>query len=298
MDILENLINTPSVMSFVTATTIFTFTLVLSWFVELIVRSMAKAKQSDGRQAGNTEMFREMDRWHLETLISGGQLLTVPLVLLAAAISLLHWQPVYFSPAAGMTLVAGGLLLLCINFVRLMRTQRCYRLAGLIVQNRLATVQALIPLIHQGYYLFHDIATDGNRIDHLAVGPKGIFTFDVFTPQIKTNPRGSTRPTVTYDGRSLFYGNKTDYEIIDQTQIKAQQISEKLSGMIDEPVAARAIIAIPGWTIKRTSTEGISVVNPKQFASLFAHIQARPLALSEIQKIVDCLSETSGAASE
>ncbi|MEJ2039315.1 MAG: hypothetical protein P8X55_10315, partial [Desulfosarcinaceae bacterium] len=78
---------------------------------------------------------------------------------------------------------------------------------------------------------------------------------------------------------------------ISQAQRKAERISEWLSGFLSEPVAARAIIAMPGWTIKRTSPEGISVVNPGQFGSLFAHVQARPLEALDIQIIAARLQE-------
>ena len=52
-----------------------------------------------------------------------------------------------------------------------------------------------------------------------------------------------------------------------------------------------AIVALPGWFVKRTSAAGISVVNPKQFTSLFNHIQPRPLSRETIQRVVHQLEQ-------
>jgi len=53
----------------------------------------------------------------------------------------------------------------------------------------------------------------------------------------------------------------------------------------------RAVVAVPGWVIKRTTPAGIPVVNPKQIASLFAHIQPRPLTDAQIEGIAHRLEQ-------
>jgi hypothetical protein len=63
-------------------------------------------------------------------------------------------------------------------------------------------------------------------------------------------------------------------------------MSNWISSAIGEPVAARAIVALPGWFVKRTSADGISVVNPKQFPSLFKHIKPRTLTDEMIRRMV------------
>jgi hypothetical protein len=45
------------------------------------------------------------------------------------------------------------------------------------------------------------------------------------------------------------------------------------------------VVALPGWYVKRTSPDGIPVVNPKQFASLFKHISPRFLSAEMITRI-------------
>ena len=85
--------------------------------------------------------------------------------------------------------------------------------------------------------------------------------------------------------------NGDDFKIIEQAERKASWLSEWIGSAIGEPVAARAIVALPGWFVKRTSADGISVVNPKQFPSLFKHIKPRILTDAMITRIVHQLEQ-------
>jgi hypothetical protein len=67
-----------------------------------------------------------------------------------------------------------------------------------------------------------------------------------------------------------------------------------LGEAIAEPLTVRAIVALPGWFIKRTSSEGIPVANPNQFASLFEHINPRSLSDPMITRITNLLAQTGG----
>jgi hypothetical protein len=73
---------------------------------------------------------------------------------------------------------------------------------------------------------------------------------------------------------------------IDKANLKAEWTSEWLSSTTGEDVCARAMVAVPGWNVKRTSADGIPVVNPKQFATLFKYIKPRPMTDDLMQYIV------------
>jgi hypothetical protein len=83
----------------------------------------------------------------------------------------------------------------------------------------------------------------------------------------------------------LYFPKGEDFKTIDQARQQASWLSDWLGKAIGEPIAARAIVALPGWFVKRTSAEGIPVVNPKQFSSLFKHIKPRSLSDSMIMRI-------------
>jgi hypothetical protein len=47
-----------------------------------------------------------------------------------------------------------------------------------------------------------------------------------------------------------------------------------------------AVAALPGWYVKRTSPDGIPVINPKQFRSLLKYVRTKPLNDEVIIRIV------------
>jgi hypothetical protein len=152
-------------------------------------------------------------------------------------------------------------------------------------EGELAVGQELEKLRHAGFYIYHDFPGDRFNIDHVVVGPKGVFAIET-----KTRPKPTTKnriedATVNYDGRMLYFPKGDDFKTIDLAKQRASWLSNWLGKATGEQIAARAIVALPGWFVKRTSSEGIPVANPKQFSSLFEHIKPRPLSESMITRI-------------
>ena len=87
------------------------------------------------------------------------------------------------------------------------------------------------------------------------------------------------------------FPNGDDYNTIVQAERQASWISEWISRAVGQQVAARAIVALPGWFVKRTSPDGISVVNPNQFSSLFRHIKPRFLTDEMITQITALIEQ-------
>jgi len=97
----------------------------------------------------------------------------------------------------------------------------------------------------------------------------------------------NTYGTVTYDGRALFFPGNEDHESVERACAEAERLSDWLSEALDIPLAARAIVALPGWQVKRTSAEGISVINPTQFEALFQYVRPRPLTTDAVALIAE-----------
>jgi hypothetical protein len=89
----------------------------------------------------------------------------------------------------------------------------------------------------------------------------------------------------------LTFADITDFETIEQAQQQADWLSKWLGAATGEPIAVRAVVTLPGWVVKRTSADGIPVVNPGQFASLFEHIKPRPLSGTMLNHIKDHLEQ-------
>jgi hypothetical protein len=129
------------------------------------------------------------------------------------------------------------------------------------------------------------------NIDHIVVGKKGVFAIET---KAKSKPKTDERQkdaTVEYNGRALLFPKWTDNETIVQAERQASWLSKWLGSAIGEPVTVRAVVALPGWFVKRTSSDGIPVVNPKQFTSLFKNFQQRDMSEEKIKRIVHQLEQ-------
>jgi hypothetical protein len=215
----------------------------------------------------------------------------LPLILYSVLVSYAYYRaeppPL---PAIWISAIIGILVLayLIINLTRLSSRHKRIRLG---YEGELAVGQELNQLMRQGYLVYHDFPADRFNIDHIIVGAKGVFAVETRTRLTGPGGTGGQEATVTYDGRMLVYGDKSDFETIELAEQQADWLSQWLAAATGDPIAVRAIVTLPGWVVKRTSADGIPVVNPGQFASLFEHIKPRPLSESMLTRIKEQLEQ-------
>jgi hypothetical protein len=158
-------------------------------------------------------------------------------------------------------------------------------------EGQIAVGQALNQLMLAGNLVYHDFPAEKFNIDHIVVGRSGIFAVETKAQSKPASKSGDADATVAYNGKMLSFPNEDDFKTIEQAEKQADWLSNWISNATGEPVAARAIVALPGWFVKRTSADGISVVNPKQFPALFKNIKPRLLSDQMIGRIVDQLEQ-------
>lgn len=216
---------------------------------------------------------------------------TIAVIILPILIVITHFSYTYFSSSAESlvrTIVSagGGLSLegyfLC-RLCGLISKRRQYQIA---YEDVVITARELSQLNSQGYFVYHDVPEGSQQIDHLLIGTAGVMVVATKTLAKSAGNNRRTDAVVTYDGRMLHFPKYSDYKIIESVEQQADRLSRWLSETIEEDICARAILALPGWSVKRTSADGIPVVNPKQFNTLFKHIKPRPLTESAVEKIV------------
>ncbi len=151
----------------------------------------------------------------------------------------------------------------------------------------MATVaQAVAPLAERGHMVFKDFRAENISIDYLIVGPKGVFALQRLIQPTGGQAGPDSEPVVTYNGRALFYPHGREHLVLDQAHEQAERFSEWLSQGLETPISARAILALPGWRVKRISADGISVINPTQLEALFQYIKPRPISTGEMETII------------
>ena len=131
---------------------------------------------------------------------------------------------------------------------------------------------ALNELMRQGYYVLHDVKGDGEyNIDHIVVGPNGVFAFET---KVKTKSKKvpSVRAyKVGYDGQYLYYPDcpsAKQRDFIGQAERGAKWVGKWLSEATGSTVKAIPVLVMPGWFVDRTGPGGILVLSHNQLDEL------------------------------
>ena len=253
----------------------------------------ASSTRIKGRPPGQI-LLSQLDALNLEISIQAASLFAVPVAIYAGYLSFLYFGHHPIGRIDGMVVAAViGLFfvyMLTKLFVLLRKRQR----VRLGYDGQMVVGQALNRLMLKGYRVYHDFPAEDFIIDHIVVGEKGVFAVETKTRSERTTQNPLQDATVEYDGRALHFPSGTDIEMIAQAKRRGKWLSIWLSRAVDEDIPVRAILALPGWLVKRTSNEGLPIVNPKQFDSLFRHIQPRPLTDKMIARINHELEQKCG----
>lgn len=133
--------------------------------------------------------------------------------------------------------------------------------------------EQLEPLKAHGWRVFHDVpgTAMGDRfnLDHLVVGPAGVFVIET-----KARRKGSARPgfdagTVYFDGRSLVWPWGEDNHGLEQAEHHALWFTAMIKAEIGEQLTVTPVLALPGWTVELKPSQDsrcCRVANPQDLA--------------------------------
>lgn len=131
-----------------------------------------------------------------------------------------------------------------------------------------AVAECLDELRAHGYRVFHDIPSQrdgGANVDHLAIGPGGIFVIETKT---RRKPTGRDA-RVTFDGETLLIdGYVPDRDPIGQVCAVSREIGEWLRLDTGQEVASliKPVVVFPGWYVadpRRIRDRPIWVLNDR-----------------------------------
>jgi Nuclease-related domain len=168
-------------------------------------------------------------------------------------------QPIPF------TVLAVGAFAYTVRKVVLARRQlRTLRLAR---DGERVVGQFLEGLRENGYRVLHDIVGDNFNIDHLLIGPKGVFTIE--TKTLSKPARGKAE--IDYDGTQILVnGFKPDRDPVVQAKAQAHWIKELVKELTGKSITVQPTVVYPGWFINQTqkgSRPDVWVLNPKALAT-------------------------------
>lgn len=139
--------------------------------------------------------------------------------------------------------------------------------------------EELNRLVAKRFEVYHDVPFDGFNIDHVLVGPSGVYSVETKTRRKPIDEEGNGAYHVEFDGACLRWPNGTDTSSLDQAIRNAETVAKWLSGAVGEKLLVGAILTLPGWMVERKAArKGVHVLNPKEIIKL---VDGQPQILDE-----------------
>ncbi len=141
-----------------------------------------------------------------------------------------------------------------------------------------AVGQYLEILRARGYRVLHDLVGDGFNVDHVLIGPTGMFTVE--TKTYRKSAKGAAE--IVYDGeRVTIAGRAPERDPVVQGKAQAHWLRDLLRDSTGRAFVVRAVVLYPGWFVKITAkphSQMVWVLNPKALPSFLEH---QPASLTE-----------------
>jgi len=132
----------------------------------------------------------------------------------------------------------------------------------------MAVGQELNQLMADGCRVYHDFPAENFNIDHIVVGPTGVFAVETKGRSKAKKRKGKIDATVVYDGNSLQFPGWYETEMLLQTQRQADWLRKWLTSAVGDPVYVQPVLALPGWYVVRKADRPIRVISGKEAYSL------------------------------
>ena len=151
------------------------------------------------------------------------------------------------------------------------------------------------------YHVFHDVPASASRkdfnLDHVVVGPTGIFVIETKTRRKKPAPPGKDDHVVTFSGNQIIWPFGAEAKSINQAKANVDWLRKWLRTETSKDFSVRAIVAIPGWYVKSEPSVmngapgcRLSVLNQKMIVGAVLRAQGAPLHQGQITLISGKLS--------
>lgn len=153
--------------------------------------------------------------------------------------------------------------------------------------------EALNQLMLVGYRVFHDfLITDKPRsirnIDHVVIGPNGVFAVETKT---RRKMKGEDGAKVTVLDNALQYPWGLDQRNFAQARQDATWLAEWLSKMSNEPVKVGSILVLPGWFIERRCKPVVTVLSGGEVAANIPKLNGTVTSDSEIRRLAAVIED-------
>ncbi len=170
----------------------------------------------------------------------------------------------YLDPSvASPVFIVVALLITGVLCWRLRRRFQQIRFDRMGLDGERATGEELNQLMKHGYRIYHDMPGDKFNIDHIVIGPAGVFAVETKYRQ-KVTGNGKEGAVVRRENGALRFPTHVDTASISQARAQAQWLEEVLTKSVGRHVPVQPVVALPGWFIENGPHDGtVLVINPK-----------------------------------
>lgn len=121
---------------------------------------------------------------------------------------------------------------------------------------------ALQELVADQHTVIPDLMLDGEPLDHMVIGPSGVFLLEIQTVMQNRSPFESGDAfKATFDGRSMVFRRRRQNAPLDEVRKKSTRMAEWLFEKVGEEVAVKPILVVPGWRVERCGQGMVRVAN-------------------------------------
>ncbi|MBY6204147.1 nuclease-related domain-containing protein [Halomonas denitrificans] len=186
-------------------------------------------------------------------------------------ITALEWmrflRPAQPIPVLFSVLLAAATAFLAFRVIRARDTMKRLKMAR---DGERAVGEYLEKLRSQGYQVFHDLVGDGFNLDHVLIGPAGVFSIE--TKTYSKPEKGKAE--LSFDGERIKVGHwEPDRNPVIQARAQVGWLRALLKETTGREFPVHPVIVFPGWFVR---SEGrpkrpIWVLNPKALPSYLAN---------------------------
>lgn len=154
----------------------------------------------------------------------------------------------------------------------------------------------LEPLKLEGWSVFHDVPFDGAtgkfNIDHVAVGPNGVWVVETKCVRKRDESKSQVKEwEVSWDGTKLKWPWGEDRNGVGQALDNARSLRTWFREQTGRDIPVCCVVTFPGWSVVERKLAEVRVANPKKLCEVLTGRKKEPLGAEDLDLYRRLLSD-------
>ncbi len=173
------------------------------------------------------------------------------------------------------------------SLARLVKRFKTIRRLRLAYECELAVGQELDQLMRFGFRVFHDIQAGKFNIDHLVIGPPGVFAVETKgrSKRKEGGADGKKAYKVTYERGVLKFPGWEESEPPRQAERQARWAANWLSKATGSHLRVTPLVVLPGWYVESKDRPQVQVIASGYIERFFRGMRQPVLSRQQVEQI-------------